>query len=74
MFNRWLAAVLIGVVVATIVGALAWMLSPVAPTISAIVFTFSTLPFGVMLGWIVAVAPKTTPPHPTPPTRWSPRG
>ena len=67
MINRWLAAALIGVAAAAIVGALAWILTPVAPLVSGIVFTLSTLPFGVMLGWIIAVAPKTVPtaPHPS---------
>lgn len=67
MVVRWFFTVLIGVVVAAVVGVLAWALSPVAPEVSGIVFAIAALPFGVMLGWIIAVAPKTLPasPHPS---------
>ena len=61
MLIRWSLSALIGVTVAAVVGLLAWMLSPVAPELSGIVFAATALPFGVMLGWIIAVAPTTVP-------------
>jgi hypothetical protein len=61
MLVRWIVAILIGSVVAAIVGILAWALSPVAPDLSGIIFAAAALPFGVMLGWIIAVAPKSMP-------------
>lgn len=64
MIVRWLVAVLIGAVVAALVGVLTWMLSPVAPEVSGIVFAAAALPFGVMLGWIIAVAPRSAPTSP----------
>lgn len=64
MLVRWFFTVLIGVVVAALVGVLAWVLSPVAPDVSGIVFAIAALPCGVMLGWIIAVAPKSLPASP----------
>ena len=64
MIRRWFIAVLIGAAVAALAGLVAWALSPVAPGLSGIVFAVTALPFGVMLGWIIAVAPKSLPaPH-----------
>ena len=64
MIIRWFFAVLIGAVVAALVGVLAWALSPVEPDLSGIIFGITALPFGVMLGWIIAVAPKSLPASP----------
>lgn len=64
MVIRWFAAILIGIVAAGIVGLLAWALSPVAPELSGLIFTAVGLPFGITLGWIIAVAPKTVPEQP----------
>lgn len=61
---RWSLAVVIGLGVAASVGVLAWALSPVAPALSAAVFAVACLPFGVTLGWLLAVAPRTLPPSP----------
>ena len=64
MIRRWFIAALIGAAVAALAGLVAWALSPVAPGLSGIVFAVTALPFGVMLGWIIAVAPKSLPaPH-----------
>ncbi|WP_062137774.1 hypothetical protein [Demequina aestuarii] len=53
-----------GVAVAGTVGVLAWLLSPVAPLLSGIVFAATALPFGVALSWILIIAPKTVPESP----------
>jgi hypothetical protein len=64
MMIRWFVAVLIGAAVSTLAGVVAWALSPIAAGLSGIVFALAALPFGVMLGWIIAVAPKSQPsPH-----------
>ena len=64
MIRRWFIAVLIGAAVAAVVGLVAWALSPVAPGVSGAIFAIAAFPFGVMLGWIIAVAPKTLPASP----------
>lgn len=66
MTARWLTAILIGVIVAGIGGLLAWALSPVAPELTGVIFTLVGLPFGITLGWIIAVAPRTMPTRPHP--------
>lgn len=65
MIIRWFLAVSIGAVLAVLVGILAWALAPVQAGLSGVVFGIAALPFGVMLGWIIAVAPKSlaTSPH-----------
>lgn len=64
MAVRWSLATLTGVAVAAVVGLLAWLLSPVAPALSGVVFAASALPFGLALGWIILVSPKTVPESP----------
>ena len=64
MIIRWILAILMGAVVAALAGVVAWALSPAAPEVSGVVFAAVALPFGVMLGWIVAVAPKSLPASP----------
>ena len=65
MIGRWTVAAAIGVVVAAVAGGLALLLSPVAPLVSGVVFAAVSLPFGLALGWVVAVAPRTAPRPPT---------
>jgi len=64
MVVRWFLTALIGVAVAAVVGLVAWALSPAEPEVAGVVFTTTALPFGVMLGWIIAVAPKSMPNQP----------
>ncbi|MFI8566306.1 hypothetical protein ACIGGF_07060 [Rhodococcus sp. NPDC078407] len=59
MTLRWLSAGAIGLATAAATALLAWLVSPVAPGTSAVVFGFTALPFGAMLGWILLIAPKT---------------
>ena len=59
MTLRWLSVGAIGLATAAATALLAWLVSPVAPGTSAVVFGFTALPFGAMLGWILFVAPKT---------------
>jgi hypothetical protein len=61
MFVRWIVAVLIGAVVAAGVGSLAWLLSPVPAGLFGVVFAVAALPYALLLGWNLAVAPKTVP-------------
>lgn len=64
MVFRWLLTALIGIAVAAVVGVLAWALSPVAPELSGVVFAATGLPFGLLLGWTLVVAPKSMPTSP----------
>ena len=64
MFARWILAVAVGLAVSATTGVLAWALTPFDPVASTIVFAAVALPFGVTLGWIVAVAPRTMPASP----------
>ncbi|MDV8021089.1 hypothetical protein [Rhodococcus sp. IEGM 1330] len=59
MTLRWLSVCAVGLATASATALLAWLVSPVAPGISAVVFGFTALPFGATLGWILFVAPKT---------------
>lgn len=59
MTLRWLSVCAVGLATASATALLAWLVSPVAPGISAVVFGFTALPFGAMLGWILFVAPTT---------------
>jgi hypothetical protein len=61
MFVRWIVAVLIGAVVAAVVGSSAWLLSPVPAGLFGVVFAVAALPYAPLLEWIIAVAPKTVP-------------
>ncbi|GII98439.1 hypothetical protein CLV28_0761 [Sediminihabitans luteus] len=56
MLARWSWAVLIGLGITGAVALLAWTLSPEHPGTSAVVFAATALPFGVLVGWVVAVA------------------
>ena len=64
MFARWILAVAVGLAISATTGVLAWALTPFDPVVSTIVFAAVALPFGVTLGWIVAVAPHTMPASP----------
>jgi hypothetical protein len=64
MFARWILAVAVGLAISATTGVLAWALTPFDPVVSTIVFAAVALPFGVTLGWIVAVAPRTMPASP----------
>ena len=64
MFARWILAVAVGLAISATTGVLAWALTPFDPVVSTIVFAAVALPFGVTLGWIVAVAPRTMPTSP----------
>jgi len=64
MFARWILAVAVGLAISATTGVLAWALTPFEPVVSTIVFAAVALPFGVTLGWIVAVAPRTMPASP----------
>ena len=59
MTLRWLSVVAVGLATASATALLAWLVSPVAPGVSAAVFGFTALPFGAALGWILFVAPRT---------------
>ena len=61
MALRWALAVLIGLTSAALIGVLAWLFSPDSSAISGIVFAAFALPVGLLLGWIIAVAPMTHP-------------
>ena len=62
MTLRWLSVGAVGLAAASATALLAWLVSPVAPGIAAVVFGFTALPFGAMLGWVLFVAPTTTEP------------
>ena len=62
MTLRWLSVCAVGLATASATALLAWLVSPVAPGVSAVVFGFTALPFGAMLGWILFVAPQKTEP------------
>ncbi len=64
MVTRWTLAVLVGLAVASVVGLLAWLLSPVTPALSGVVFAVTSLPVGITLGWVIFVAPATMPTSP----------
>ncbi|MEU3473071.1 hypothetical protein [Rhodococcus sp. NPDC006774] len=57
MALRWVSVAAIGLATASATALLAWLVSPVAPGIAAVVFGFTALPFGAMLGWILIIAP-----------------
>ncbi|OZC79558.1 hypothetical protein CH251_01380 [Rhodococcus sp. 06-462-5] len=59
MTLRWLSVGAVGLAAAAATALLAWLVSPVAPGIAAVVFGFTALPFGAMLGWVLFVAPTT---------------
>lgn len=59
MALRWVSVAAIGLATASATALLAWLVSPVAPGIAAVVFGFTALPFGAMLGWILIIAPVT---------------
>ena len=59
MTIKWLLAAAVGLAAAATTAVLAWLVSPVAPGVSAAVFGFIALPFGATLGWILFVAPAT---------------
>ncbi len=59
MTFRWLSAAAVGLATASATALLAWLVSPIAPGVSALVFGVTALPFGAMLGWILFVAPAT---------------
>ena len=59
MTLRWLSVGAVGLATASATALLAWLVSPVAPGVAAVVFGFTALPFGAMLGWILFVAPVT---------------
>lgn len=59
MILKWLSVGAVGLATASATALLAWLVSPVAPGISAVVFGFTALPFGTTLGWILFVAPRT---------------
>lgn len=62
MALRWVSVAAIGLATASATALLAWLVSPVAPGIAAVVFGFTALPFGAMLGWILIIAPVTADP------------
>lgn len=62
MAARWTLAGLTALATAVVVGLVTFLLSPVAPVLSAVVFGICALPVGIGLGWIVCVAPVTAPP------------
>lgn len=64
MLARWTLTALTGIVFAGVLGVLAWLLSPVAPGVSGVVFTAVALPFGGIVGWVFFVAPRTVPVRP----------
>ena len=64
MLARWILAVAVGLAIAATTGVLAWTISPFDPMVTAIAFAATALPFGVTLGWIVALAPRTRPAAP----------
>ena len=64
MLARWILAVAVGLAIAATTGVLAWTISPFDPMVTAIAFAATALPFGLTLGWIVAVAPRTSPAAP----------
>ncbi|KQU49344.1 hypothetical protein ASG84_05185 [Rhodococcus sp. Leaf278] len=59
MTLRWISVAAVGLATALATALLAWLVSPVAPGISAVVFGFTALPFGTMLGWVLFIAPST---------------
>ncbi|OZF03592.1 hypothetical protein CH299_09895 [Rhodococcus sp. 14-2686-1-2] len=61
MARRWFYAGSTGLAAALLVAAAAWLLSPVAPGLSAIVFGLCALPACGALGWLFWVAPVTIP-------------
>lgn len=61
MTARWTLAGLTALATAVIVGLMTFLLSPVAPLLSAVVFGICALPVGIGLGWIVCVAPVAAP-------------
>lgn len=62
MTARWTLAGLTALATAVVVGVVTFLLSPVAPLLSAVVFGVCALPVGIGLGWILCVAPVTAPP------------
>ncbi|CCQ14040.1 putative uncharacterized protein [Rhodococcus sp. AW25M09] len=62
MAVKWISACGVGLATAAATALLAWLVSPVAPGVSAVVFGFTALPFGTMLGWILFIAPEKTEP------------
>lgn len=73
MTVRWILATLTALATASVVAALAFVLSPSAPGLSSLVFGICALPVGGALGWVVCVAPASAPPQLTEndiETRW----
>ncbi|MGV8875076.1 MAG: hypothetical protein ACOH2Q_21280 [Rhodococcus sp. (in: high G+C Gram-positive bacteria)] len=60
MTHKWIAVAAVGIATAAATAMLAWLVSPIAPGVSAVVFGSTALPFGAMLGWILFIAPATT--------------
>lgn len=59
MALRWISVGTVSLATAAVTALLAWLVSPVAPGVAAVVFGFTALPFGAMLGWVLFVAPST---------------
>ncbi len=59
MAVRWWLAALTGLGIAGLVSVSAWLFSPVAPAVSAVVFGACALPPGLAFGWLLFVAPVT---------------
>lgn len=60
MTVRRILAGAVALATSLVIGVLAFLLSPVAPAISGVVFALCALPVGIGLGWVVFVAPATT--------------
>ncbi|QIH99052.1 hypothetical protein BH92_03485 [Rhodococcoides fascians A21d2] len=59
MTLKWISVAAVGLATASATALLAWLVSPAAPGVAAVVFGFTALPFGAMLGWILIIAPVT---------------
>lgn len=61
MTVRWLLSLLTGFATAAAIAAATWTFTTAEPALAASVFGLCSLPAGVAIGWIVFVAPSTTP-------------
>ncbi|MDJ0396342.1 hypothetical protein QMK17_23845 [Rhodococcus sp. G-MC3] len=61
MTIRWICALLTALSTAAAIATATWLFTPVAPALPAAVFGICTVPAGLAIGWIVFVAPRTTP-------------
>nr|WP_296773623.1 hypothetical protein [Rhodococcus sp. (in: high G+C Gram-positive bacteria)] len=61
MAVRWLLALVTGLATTAAVTAATWIFTTESPAFAASIFGLCALPAGLAIGWIVFVAPSTTP-------------